>query len=762
MPKVSVCSSVLNQTEWLREMLASVVAQTFKDWELLLVDDGSTEDVAAVVAEFKDERIKLHRFAENKGIPYGINWAFEHAQGEYVQPLAADEALDPKKLEQQVAYLDEHQEIAAVWGLPRTGPLGERPEWEQYLLKAHNRSRIQWMLTMLNLDDIPLGGCSALWRRSIFSKIGYFDTNLKPFVDHEFYCRIIENYEIRILPYRWAISKPNPDAVSMGNTPEKIEQSKKELQYVREKHPIDGTDKATKVTIGIPVKDMARFVLHAIRSVCAQTHKDWELFVLDDGSTDATATLVKGFIKAHPEYPITFMQFEKNQGDRIACNEMLKHATGDYYVSLSADDLIAPTYLERCVAIFQKNAHLEFIASQSDFIDIDGEPDKSEHPAKAIEKASNKSQDEWRARFYSGNVYFGAGMMRTKALRDLGGWKQEYGVLSDYEMYLALVHRCNIHIIEEDLTHTRIHGGNMSMNNDPVWLSKTYAKIRKRYYIPRRKLIIATPFYEARGFSPYIGSMARTVAILTKAGILFEYLLPTGDAYVQRVKNTIMNRFMEDDEATDLLMVDSDMEWPVNAVLEMMLCPEEIIVGSYPMKNAWEVWTSRAKFTKDEQGEWSATERTLPNNGSLIEGEDLAGGFMLIKRSALEKFMAFYPDLRYLDPSADTMVPNRLYTEYFTAGTLKSNGEKYGTFVGEDRQFSRRLKEMGMRWWIYTNVEFGHWGVKQWKGNYKDYLDKCKGAPKQVGGDVATQPFTDGVRDMRADDNANDVPHPIY
>ena len=50
--RVSVCSSVKNQTVWLKDMIASVVAQTFKDWELVLVDDGSTEDVKAIVDEF--------------------------------------------------------------------------------------------------------------------------------------------------------------------------------------------------------------------------------------------------------------------------------------------------------------------------------------------------------------------------------------------------------------------------------------------------------------------------------------------------------------------------------------------------------------------------------------------------------------------------------------------------------------------------------------------------------------------------------------
>jgi glycosyltransferase involved in cell wall biosynthesis len=533
-----------------------------------------------------------------------------------------------------------------------------------------------------------------------------------------------------VLPYRWAISVPNPDGVSSANTQEKREEAMRELEKVRKLHPIELSDPATHVTVGIPVKDMAKYVLHAMKSVLDQTHADWNLLVVDDGSSDATARLVEGFIAAHPERDIELFKFPENLGDRAACNFMLAKAKGEYYVSLSADDLIEAEYLERCVEFFKNNAHLEFVASQTGFIAEDGSPHTAEHPAKLIERASNKTREEWKSSLYFGNSYFGAGMFRTKTLRDLGGWKPEYGCLSDYEMYLAMLVRGDIHIIEENLTQTRIHASNMSMNLDPVWLRETYAAIRKRYYPPRRKLLIATPFYETRGFSPYIGSMARTVAMLTRAGFAFEYMLPSGDAYVHRVKNTILNTFLEDKEATDLLMIDSDMEWPAEALLAMLMCPEEIIVGSYPMKNNWGAWTSKPAFSKDEaDGKFYATERKLPNGGLLIKGQDMAGGFMLMKRPPLEKFKAAYPELRYLDPSADTKAPERVYTEFFTAGTLKKPGEEIGTFWGEDRYFSYRLREIGVDWWIFADIEFGHWGVGGWHGNFKKHLDLCKDGP---------------------------------
>jgi glycosyltransferase involved in cell wall biosynthesis len=93
--RVSICTSVKDQPEYLKRMIESVLEQTEQDWELIVVDDGS--ETPAVVPD--DPRIKLVRWDENRGIPHGLNHAFELAQGTYVQPLSADEWLDKGKLE---------------------------------------------------------------------------------------------------------------------------------------------------------------------------------------------------------------------------------------------------------------------------------------------------------------------------------------------------------------------------------------------------------------------------------------------------------------------------------------------------------------------------------------------------------------------------------------------------------------------------------------------------------------------------------------
>lgn len=721
--KVSVCSSVFNQKDWLTEMIASVVAQTFKDWELVLVDDGSTDDIKAVVDGFNDPRIKLHRFEANQGIPHGINWAFQNSSGEYVMPIAADEWLDPKKLEQQVAYLDEHKEIQAVCGLPQHGiqdaPMGERPSWEQYFMRAHNRSREQWLRTFLEIDWVPVGSVSALWRREVFDEIGLFDPALKIFSDHEWWVRFLKRYTLKMLPFRWALCKPNPpDAVSFAATKEA---TMKELEIVRGKHKLEAP-KGDKVTIGIPCKDMEKFLKATLDSIIAQTHENWEIIFVDDGSTDKSLEIAMSV----KDQRVKCKSFIENRGQQEALNYALEFATGQYFIPLSADDIVEPTFIERCLHIFNLNPCLEFIASQTDFIHEDGSLFTEDHIFKHIQRASNRTQDEWKATFRRGNVYFGAGMMRTQGLREIGGFHKDSGVISDYEVYLRFVHRFDLYVIEEDLTHTRIHGTNQSGNVDQKWLRQKYFDLQTPFYKPQRRLIIATPFYESKGFSPYIMSLQRTIKLLTMMGLEWDWWEISGDAYVDRAKNTIVNKFLEDPYNTDLFMIDSDMSWDAEAFLKMMEIPEEIVVGSYPMKNAWNKWTSTPLVTKEEDGKIVTNGRKLPGGGTILEGRELSGGFMRIKREALERYRERFKEFTYKDIGADPPNPDRIYTEFFCCD--RHDGMRWG----EDRVFSRRLAEMGEKWWIYTNINFGHYGMTGYHGNFNQYLNGDKGDHPQA------------------------------
>jgi glycosyltransferase involved in cell wall biosynthesis len=113
-PKVSVLTTLYNKGAFVEEAVRSVLASSFTDFELIVVDDASTDGGAEAVAAIADPRIKLLRSQRNMGRPKAANRGMEAAQGEYLAVLDADDRMAPDRLAKQVAFLDAHPEVGAV------------------------------------------------------------------------------------------------------------------------------------------------------------------------------------------------------------------------------------------------------------------------------------------------------------------------------------------------------------------------------------------------------------------------------------------------------------------------------------------------------------------------------------------------------------------------------------------------------------------------------------------------------------------------
>jgi len=136
-PRVSVIMPVFNASRWLPQSLASVDAQTYRDFELVIVDDGSTEERTRVLLDEAARRpgVTVHR-TENRGPSHARNLAIERARGAYILPLDADDYLAPTFLARTVPVLDAHPElgVAYTWvglvgghhGIWRTGDFSVR------------------------------------------------------------------------------------------------------------------------------------------------------------------------------------------------------------------------------------------------------------------------------------------------------------------------------------------------------------------------------------------------------------------------------------------------------------------------------------------------------------------------------------------------------------------------------------------------------------------------------------------------------------
>jgi glycosyltransferase involved in cell wall biosynthesis len=113
-PRVSVIMPVYNSAPFIRESVTSVLGQTLKDFELILVDDGSSDDSWAVLQSFADNRIRAFRFERNLGVGFARNFAIEKADSKYLAFLDADDVAHPARLAFQTAYLDSRPKIGAT------------------------------------------------------------------------------------------------------------------------------------------------------------------------------------------------------------------------------------------------------------------------------------------------------------------------------------------------------------------------------------------------------------------------------------------------------------------------------------------------------------------------------------------------------------------------------------------------------------------------------------------------------------------------
>lgn len=114
MNRVTVVMPVLNGEAHVAEAVASILRQTLRDFELLVIDDGSSDQSAAVVEGFRDPRVRVLRNPTNLGVIASLNRGLDAAESEYVARMDADDVSLPERLERQVAFLEAHRDVGVL------------------------------------------------------------------------------------------------------------------------------------------------------------------------------------------------------------------------------------------------------------------------------------------------------------------------------------------------------------------------------------------------------------------------------------------------------------------------------------------------------------------------------------------------------------------------------------------------------------------------------------------------------------------------
>ena len=196
-PKVSVVITTYNRASLLPRAVNSILNQTYADYEIIIVDDCSTDNTQQVVADLSDPRIHHFMHDQNRGVSAARNTGIANARGEYIAFLDDDDEYVPTRLEHQVALLDAFpSDIAMVYGLTIThddsSPQGNRRRRGRHLTDDVFEDALA--------GDNITGSISFLARTSAVREIGGFDEDLKLYEDRFFTCRILQEYRIAFDP----------------------------------------------------------------------------------------------------------------------------------------------------------------------------------------------------------------------------------------------------------------------------------------------------------------------------------------------------------------------------------------------------------------------------------------------------------------------------------------------------------------------------------------------------------------------------------
>lgn len=201
-PKISVIMSVYNGEKYLRETIESILAQTFSDFEFIIVNDSSTDNSPEIIKSYDDERIRMINNKKNMGLARSLNKALKQARGEYIARMDADDVSLSRRLEKQYEFMEEHKDIV----LSGAGILYVNG-YGRAIGTAVNPKELNTIKKVFFAGKIPCFHPTWIFRKELLETIKNY-RNLPTSQDYDFIARIlfrglkVSNIDECLLKYR--------------------------------------------------------------------------------------------------------------------------------------------------------------------------------------------------------------------------------------------------------------------------------------------------------------------------------------------------------------------------------------------------------------------------------------------------------------------------------------------------------------------------------------------------------------------------------
>lgn len=187
MPKLSVLISCYNDHQYISKSLESILNQTIRDFEVIIIDDASTDDTVDIINGYGDDRIRLYVNNENQGLTRNLNKALDYATGEYIARMDGDDISHLDRFEKQVKYLDAHKDIyligSAVHSFGATDLYWRLPDDSDEL-------KIRMLLSPVFAHP------SFMFRRELVDNGYRYDESFRTAQDYDFAARVSREHNI--------------------------------------------------------------------------------------------------------------------------------------------------------------------------------------------------------------------------------------------------------------------------------------------------------------------------------------------------------------------------------------------------------------------------------------------------------------------------------------------------------------------------------------------------------------------------------------
>jgi len=216
-PRVSVVMAVHNEERFVRDAVQSVLRQTLPDFELLVIDDASTDKTPGILHQLADPRVRVLRNDVNSGLTASLNVGLDAARGDYIARLDGDDIAAPDRFARQVEFLDAQPHIGIVGSSRRVVDEQERLLYEAAALTDDRE--IRWRMLLGNALAHP----TVMIRGSILRRHGFrYDTSFRTAQDYELWTRLLCVTRAANLPEPLVTYRRRQQGVSLSRRDEQL------------------------------------------------------------------------------------------------------------------------------------------------------------------------------------------------------------------------------------------------------------------------------------------------------------------------------------------------------------------------------------------------------------------------------------------------------------------------------------------------------------------------------------------------------------